>query len=255
METNEPLPVTNEEILPIDVAISHETLTTSEKNGEIIKDIFEIQNALEPIGKTETNTYHKSKYANYTSVWNACGPLLLARNILTLHTPGFNDATGTIYMDTLFLKMTSGQWIKIRGSAAPKDLGPQSVGSTHTYLKRYNIGSILNLIFVDTDDDGNAASGLNSKKPETPPLPKPLPKTQPKASRGVDGIKQIDPVASGDTADTLIGELALIQNKKALDAWFKKNETIINGLPENLKADVRKEYARLNTQFKELQAA
>lgn len=242
------------EALPIDMVIAHETLATSEKNGEILKDLFEIQKALKPIEKTEDNPYHKSKYANYASVWQVCGPMLLDRNILTLHTPGLNELTGTVYVDTLFLKVTSGQWVRIRGSSQPKDLAPQSVGSNQTYLKRYNTGSILNLIFVDTDDDGNLASGYSTKKPETVPT-KTLPKTQTKATRGVDKIKQIDQVASGDTADTLIGELALIQNQKSLGDWFKKNETIINNLPENLKADVRKEYARLHTQFKELQAA
>lgn len=238
METNE--------ALPIDVAITHETLATSEKNGEILNDLLEIQKALKPIEKTEDNPYHKSKYANYASVWQVCGPMLLDRNILTLHTPGLNELTGTVYVDTLFLKVTSGQWVRIRGSSQPKDLSPQSVGSNQTYLKRYNTGSILNLVFVDTDDDGNVASGFSNKKSE----PTTAPKQTPKATRGVAAVKQIDPVASGDTADTLIGELATIQNQKALDDWFKKNEAVINGLPENLKAGVRKEYARLHAEFR-----
>lgn len=222
-------------------------LATSKEVKGLMVDFLDIQKKITAVKKNETNLHFKSKYANYAAVWETCAPLLNEKGILVIHSP--SQEGDFVIMDTIFLKVESDEWLRIRSSAKPVDLKPQTIGLVHTYLKRYNVGHGLNLIFED--DDGNMGSGIATPKPELSAEPK----SKPKATRGVDAIRQIDPVASGDTADTLIGELALIQNQKALDAWFKKNEAIINGLPEALKADVRKEYARLHTQFKELQAA
>lgn len=222
-------------------------LATSKEVKGLMADLLDIQKKITAVKKNEINKHFGSKYANYAAVWDTCGPLLNEKGILVIHSPG--QDSDFVIMDTIFLKVASDEWLRIRSFARPVDLKPQTIGLVHTYLKRYNVGHGLNLIFED--DDGNAGSGIAP----IDPAPKPTTKPQTKATRGVDTIKQMDPVASGDTADTLIGELALIQNQKDLGAWFKKNETIINGLPENLKADVRKEYSRLNTQFKELQAA
>lgn len=264
------------------MAIAHETLAISEKNGEIINDLFEIQIELKPIEKTETNTFHKSKYANYASVWQAVGPMLIDRNILTIHTPGLNELTGTVYMDTLFLKMTSGQWIRIRGSSAPKDLAPQAIGSTHTYLRRYNVGAVLNLIFVDEDDDGNAASGY-SKTSNTKGAAKPTknvntpnsdygdynqylndkdrdftPRKTANVTRGVSNIKKpdpiLDPVQAEEITDGIIADMKKAKTAKLLEQYAKGKKPTIESLPDEFRKRVYDQYILLGNQFKELAA-
>lgn len=264
--------------VPMDMAIAHETLAISEKNGEIINDLFEIQIELKPIEKTETNTFHKSKYANYASVWQAVGPMLIDRNILTIHTPGLNELTGTVYMDTLFLKMTSGQWIRIRGSSAPKDLAPQAIGSTHTYLRRYNVGAVLNLIFVDEDDDGNAASGY-SKTSNTKGAAKPTknvntpnsdygdynqylnekdrdftPKKTANVTRGVGNLKKLEPIMNpaeaDETADSLISQINEVKNEGLLKKWQSDKKNVVESLPQKLKEKVMGEYGQRLNEFR-----
>jgi len=219
-------------------------METSTDIKEIAIALVKVQSALNRAKKDSENPHFKSKYADLTAVWDACHSALQAADVAVIQGPGVDD-NGNAFVETMLLHK-SGQFIKSRAIAKPIRLDPQAIGSATTYLRRYGLAAMVGV--VQEDDDGNGGSDT-SKKPYDAQS-NAAPKASPKATRGVDAIKQIDPVASGDTADTLIGELALIQNQKDLGAWFKKNETIINGLPENLKADVRKEYSRLNTQFK-----
>lgn len=221
-------------------------LATSKEVKGLMADFLDIQKNISAVKKNETNLHFKSKYANYAAVWETCAPLLNDKGILVIHSPSQDGEF--VIMDTIFLKVATDEWLRIRSTAKPVDLKPQTIGLVHTYLKRYNVGHGLNLVFED--DDGNAGSGITTSRPEIIVEPK----SKPKATRGVDTIKQIDPVASGDTAETLAGELALIQNRAALDAWYKKNEAIINGLPESLKVGVRTEYGKKLDQFKIVEA-
>lgn len=219
-------------------------METSTDIKEIAIALVKVQSALNRAKKDSENPHFKSKYADLTAVWDACHAALQGADVAVIQGPGVDD-NGNAFVETMLLHK-SGQFIKSRAIAKPVRLDPQAIGSATTYLRRYGLAAMVGV--VQEDDDGNGGSDT-SKKPlddQTKQTTKPLTK----ATRGVEAIKQIDPVASGDTAESLAGELALIQNKAALVAWFKKNEAIINGLPESLKVGIRAEYGNKLGQFK-----
>lgn len=219
-------------------------METSQDIKEIAVALVKVQGAIGKAKKDSENPHFKSKYADLTAVWDACHAALQAAEVAVIQGPGVDD-NGNAFVETMLLHK-SGQYIKSRAIAKPIRLDPQAIGSASTYLRRYGLAAMVGV--VQEDDDGNGGSEAPKKPHDT--QSNIAPKAQPKATRGVDTIKQIDPVASGDTAETLAGELALIQNRMALDAWYKKNEAIINGLPESIKVGVRAEYGNKLDQFK-----
>ena len=251
-------------------------METSQSTDKFYPALLEAQKSFPPIKKdkevevtTRGGGKYKFKYATFDLIIGEIVPKLRDQGITFTQTiemdrslsvklsEGSKTSEFEIVTCSVITRLIhiSGQWqqtaVPIQISA--KDTA-QEIGSKIMYGKRYGFCGALGLV-ADDDNDANVADGNDVAVISDKPQNKQPAKPAAKATRGVETIKQIDQVASGDTADTLIGELAVIQNQKALNVWFKKNETIINGLPENLKADVRKEYARLHTQFKELQAA
>jgi len=55
---------------------------------------------------------------------------------------------------------TSGEWISSTIWMTPKDMTPQSVGSTITYARRYGLAAMVGI--YQTDDDAEAAQGRSS---------------------------------------------------------------------------------------------
>lgn len=53
----------------------------------------------------------------------------------------------------------SGQWIESSMTVNPPKQDIQSLGSYLTYLRRYNYSSIVGVVAVDEDDDGEMAMG------------------------------------------------------------------------------------------------
>lgn len=246
-------------------------MITSESTDQLYPALLEAQKSFPPLKKdkevevtTRSGGKYKFKYATFDLIIGEIVPKLREHGVIF---------TQTIEMDrSLSVKLTegnktsefeivtcsvitrlihiSGQWqqtaVPIQISA--KDTA-QEIGSKIQYGKRYGFCGALGLV-ADDDDDANVSDGNDVAVIPTKPQNKQTTKPATKATRGVDGIKQIDPVASGDTAESLASELALIQNRAALDAWYKKYEAIINGLPESLKVGVRAGYGNKLDQFK-----
>ncbi len=66
----------------------------------------------------------------------------------------------------------SGQWIRSRLPMRPKDLSPQSVGSTMTYARRYALAAMVGLAQVDDDAESAQERGTTSDKIDPRPDPK-----------------------------------------------------------------------------------
>lgn len=104
--------------------------------------------------KTQDNPHFKSKYAGHSDVMKAV-KIPLAENGLSIsQRPCLLDTTLNV---TTYLFHTSGEWLSCVTSCKPKDLSAQTVGSALTYLRRYGISAILNI--VTEDDDGQTAEG------------------------------------------------------------------------------------------------
>lgn len=98
------------------------------------------------------NPHFKSKYASLSSVRKATLPLH-KHGIAVVHAKRFLD-DGAYILETRLVHGKSGQWVQ---SEWPVAIGsPQSMGSSETYGKRYNLAGLTS-VAADDDDDANAA--------------------------------------------------------------------------------------------------
>jgi hypothetical protein len=129
-------------------------MKTSEQITEIAKAMAKAQGEMRPAIKDATNPAFRSKYADLTSVWDACrGPL--TGNGITVWQDVETHADGIAV--TTRLAHVSGQWVEFGPLVLPlakKDA--HGVGSATSYAKRYALSAAVGIV-SDEDDDGNAA--------------------------------------------------------------------------------------------------
>ena len=127
----------------------------SEQIDQLVAALAIAQGDISPAPKSAENPHFKSKFANLTSIWEACRTQLSAQGIAVIQTI---DIQGDMLLLVTTLAHKSGQWIR---SKAPIIAGekktPQTIGSAITYMRRYSLAAIVGVAPED-DDDGNAAS-------------------------------------------------------------------------------------------------
>ena len=127
--------------------------------------------------KDSDNPFFHSKYADLSSVQDACRDALAANKLSVVQTPATSFASeavietvqkagseprnrvkvATTVEMTTTLFHASGEWVSGTVSAMLANADPQSIGSAITYLRRYGLSAMVGVAQVD--DDGNAASG------------------------------------------------------------------------------------------------
>lgn len=152
-------------------------MTTSDQIHEIAAALSKAQGEMGGALKDSQNPFFKSKYADLSSVWEACrGPL--AKHGLSivqfpkteyLGTPEaytWQSKTGetrhgvrVICVVSVLTRLahSSGQWMEDVVSTMLPTGDPQSVGSAITYLRRYALQSVAGI--APEDDDGEKAHG------------------------------------------------------------------------------------------------
>ena len=132
--------------------------------AELMKALSKCQGAMGKAIKSSVNPFHKSKYANLESVWDACRDHLSNNGLAVIQSPAFEDGRVKI---TTMLAHASGQWLRSHLSIKPQTDTPHAVGSAITYGKRYSLMAIVG-VADDNDDDGNAATEKKKKvNPQT----------------------------------------------------------------------------------------
>src|SRR3954468_11100330 len=106
-------------------------MQTSEQINEIAAALAKAQGAMGGAVKDSANPFFKSKYADLSSVWEACRGPLTANGIAVVQSPSAEGLR--VSVDTL-LTHTSGQWMRGTVSVNAKEDSPQAVGSAITYL-------------------------------------------------------------------------------------------------------------------------
>lgn len=115
---------------------------------------------MEPIAKSASNPFFKSKYADLPSILEAIKKPMKDNGLSITQFPSGTNGLSTLLMHT------SGEWIEDNFTMTPVDNKPQTAGSWITYMRRYAIGAVLGLS-TEVDDDGNFASGNKKKKVDT----------------------------------------------------------------------------------------
>lgn len=135
-------------------------ISMSDNVNEIFGALAKAQGKIQPASKDKSNPFFKSKYADLSSVWDACREALSENGLSVIQIPQ-TKPEGTFLIS--ILGHSSGQWIRgdVLVPLAKND--PQSVGSALTYFRRYCLSSLVGV--APEDDDGEKAqSSFRSQK-------------------------------------------------------------------------------------------
>jgi hypothetical protein len=136
--------------------------TTSEQTDKLDAAMAKAQSEIQKAHKDSINPHFRSKFADLSSVWEACRDALTKNGISVTQWP-VGGESNVLYVVTRLAK--DGQWIKSR-SAWPVQKGDcQGVGSALTYARRYTLCAAVGVV-ADEDDDGNAASRSRPRQTE-----------------------------------------------------------------------------------------
>ena len=140
-------------------------MRSSDQINELAAALAKVQGNLKPALKDSENPAFKtggkvSKYADLTSVWEACREGLAKNDIAVMQAHDVTDA-GDIMITRLTHK--SGQWVESHYPLRPVQNTPQGFASATTYARRISLASMVGV--VADDDDGNAASGTHDDRP------------------------------------------------------------------------------------------
>ena len=137
----------------------------SESIAALSKALTQVQGSVEGAVKGKVNPAFKSKYADLTSVWEACREPLVMNGLSVVQFPGeMIDNRMTL---TTQLSHESGEWMRCTLSIPLTKADAQGYGSAVTYARRYALAAVVGV--CPEDDDGNAASrgaARNDVKPE-----------------------------------------------------------------------------------------
>lgn len=115
----------------------------------LVAALSKAQGMIKGAAKDSTNPFFKNKYADLSSVWEACREALSKNELAVIQTP---VEGGVITM----LAHSSGEWIKSYLPMKPTKDDAQGAGSAITYARRYALAAFVGV--APEDDDGQAAS-------------------------------------------------------------------------------------------------
>ena len=125
----------------------------SENINELGSALAKAQGAIEGALKDTANPFFKTKYADLSSVWDACRQQLTVNGLSIVQTP--TEAENGIGVETMLIH-ASGQWLSNTFTMPVSKADAQGVGSAITYARRYALAAMVGV--APEDDDGNAAS-------------------------------------------------------------------------------------------------
>lgn len=127
----------------------------SESLDQFAVDFAKAQAEYKVAGKTKSNPYFKSSYADLEAVVEASRPALTKYGFSVLQDP-VTYSTGETILHTRVIHK-SGQWMESRMRIIPAKNDIQSMSSYNTFLKRVAYSSLLGVVTGDEDDDGEMA--------------------------------------------------------------------------------------------------
>lgn len=124
------------------------------------------QREVEGARKDKANPHLKSKYADLSSVWDACRLALQLNDLAVVQMPVSSD--NGVGVETMLVHV-SGEWLAesftlpfpVRKDGSI-DINAQAGGSCITYARRYALAALMGV--CPEDDDGNAAADAGRKR-------------------------------------------------------------------------------------------
>jgi hypothetical protein len=192
------------------------TQISSPEIGELVKALSKAQGSIKGAKEDSTNPYFKSKYADLSSVWNACKDALGDNGLAVVQTvDGSNDRICLVTT----LAHSSGQWMRSYMPIILTKQDPQTLGSAMTYSRRYALAAIVGI--CPADDDAEAAM-VETRKPHVVTIRKDQAEILEKMLRGKEELKEklLDWAGIKSVADMPSGKFDGAM--KAIDNYLKK---------------------------------
>jgi hypothetical protein len=189
-------------------------IETSPELTELAKALAVAQSQIEGAMKGKVNPHFRSKYADLTSVWEACREPLSKNGLSIVQQPvADGDRVGVV---TTLLHQ-SGEWMRSTLWMKPERPGPQAAGSCITYCRRFSLASFVGV--CPEDDDGEKAEGRD--KDAKPPGAKWTPPAQKPTDAANDSGEQIE---AGVLQDIRLAAGAKFKGKPAeARKWLREN--------------------------------
>jgi hypothetical protein len=130
--------------------------------NKIYKQLLDAQKSFKSAVKDATNPHFGKKYADLTSVWDACRDALHEVGLFVSQQTEIKE-DGKIILHTKVIN-EHGESISSPIPVICANMSdPQKFGSALTYARRYGLSSLLGIV-TDDDDDGNSAAGVSEQK-------------------------------------------------------------------------------------------
>jgi len=130
----------------------------SDNIEELAKALTKAQSAMKGAKLDSENPFYHSKYADLTSVWDACRKPLTDNGLSVPQTMAIG-AGGECIIETTLMH-SSGQWIT-SNLQMPFETDPQKLGKEITYGRRYALSAIVGI--CPEDDDAESFADHTSK--------------------------------------------------------------------------------------------
>ena len=145
----------------------------SESIKQLAAAMVKAQGEIEGAAKDKVNPHFKSRYADLSSIWEACKPALNGNGIAVLQSLAPSDG-GTLALETVLLH-SSGEWLRGKAVVPLGKNDPQGFGSALTYARRYSLAAMVGV--CPEDDDGEGAQGRGPQRRQPQQQPSRQPKT------------------------------------------------------------------------------
>ena len=216
-------------------------MNKSDSLKELATALSKAQGEFQNAKRDKENPFFHSKYADLTSLWDICRPVLSKNGLSVAQGPSVNENHVTI---KTLLMHNSGEWIESELILNADKPTAQGVGSAITYGRRYSLAAMLGLV---ADDDGNEASKAVGKKQQKKADPPPPKKTEQKAIdpettarqkiiNEIGVIVKNDKFTDEDRAGVRV-EISLVKTNIGLEAIRAVWQGKLNRLEEDFKDD------------------
>jgi hypothetical protein len=206
---------------------------------DFMKDLFNFMHEVKEPVKDTKNPFFNSKYAPLNSVLPDVKDVARKHNFMVVQR--VTGGEGSVAVETVLMHK-SGEFISSGtiSMAIMMDkngaITPQALGSTVTYLRRYQLYPFLGI--AELDDDGNAGS---HKEPEAKGKGKSKPEPAAEEPEYSDGLERVEfyekEIAGAKKVDSLNDIWADIQNDDSIDEDAVK---ILKSALKNRKKEIEK---------------
>lgn len=217
---------------------------SSERIGAIAAALAKAQAELTNPEKTLTATIRSPfpregdrtfRYASLASGLDIVRKTLSQQEIATVQTTRIEHVTGQIHLTTL-IAHSSGEWISsdLPVCQAKETDAPHRMGAALTYARRY---ALFALVGIAGEDDLDAPEPLSAPAMSAPAQIQTALLSKAKSANGaLNRVAVLNPKASAELRERLLGELAVLGSEDDLSVWAKATLQQKNTLVE---ADAR----------------